>query len=170
MESYRRAGAFHRHVRRTAATRPMAKIYGVIQQPLDRLVYRLSSGTTTATSWLAGVEITMLTTTGAKTGRPRTLPVLGLPDDEGTIVIASNFGRLRHPSWYHNLRANPHATIVVDGVRRDVVARELTGSDRERGYRRGEEIFPGFTRYVGWAKQRRIPVLRLEPLPKAPHA
>jgi hypothetical protein len=98
MESYRRARRFHRVVRRTAATRPMAKLYGVIQQPLDRLVYRLTSGMTTASSWLAGVEITMLTTTGAKTGRRRTLPVLGLPDGEDTIVIASNFGRARNPS------------------------------------------------------------------------
>ena len=170
MQSYRRARMFHRLVRRTAATRPMAKMYGVIQQPLDRLVYRLTSGTTTATSWLAGVEITMLTTIGAKTGRHRTLPVLGLPDGEDTIVIASNFGRSRSPSWYYNLRANPHATIVVGGVRREVVARELSGSDRERGYRRGEEIFPGFTRYRGWAKHRQIPVLRLEPLPQRPRA
>jgi hypothetical protein len=71
----------------------MAKIYGVIQQPLDQFVYRLTGGTSTATSWLAGVEITMLTTTGAKTGMRRTLPVIGLPDGEDTILIASNFGR-----------------------------------------------------------------------------
>jgi deazaflavin-dependent oxidoreductase (nitroreductase family) len=170
MESYRRARRFHRVVRRTAATRPMAKLYGVIQQPLDRLVYRLTSGMTTASSWLAGVEITMLTTTGAKTGRRRTLPVLGLPDGEDTIVIASNFGRARNPSWYHNLRANPRATIVVAGVSREVVVRELSGSDREHGYRRGEAIFPGFTHYRRWAKDRQIPVLRLEPLREPPHA
>ena len=100
----------------------------------------------------------MLTTTGAKTGRPRTLPVLGLPDGEDTIVIASNFGRPRNPSWYHNLRANPRATIVVDGISREVVAHELSGAERERGYRRGEEIFPGFSRYVRWAPARQIPV------------
>ena len=41
----------------------------------------------------------MLTTTGAKTGRPRTLPVLALPDGQDVILIASNFGRPRHPSW-----------------------------------------------------------------------
>jgi deazaflavin-dependent oxidoreductase (nitroreductase family) len=163
MESYRRARTFHKVVRRTAATRPMARIYGVIQQPLDRLVYRLTSGTITATSWLAGVEITMLTTTGAKTGRRRTLPVLGLREGEAMIVIASNFGRPRNPSWYYNLRTNPHAIVVADGVRRDVVARELSGAERERGYRRGEEIFPGFTHYRRWAKHRQIPVLRLEP-------
>jgi deazaflavin-dependent oxidoreductase (nitroreductase family) len=164
MESYHRSAPFHRLVRRTAATRPMAKIYAVIQEPLDRLVYRLTRGRTTATSWLAGVEIAMLTTTGAKTGRARTLPVLGLPDGEGMILIASNFGRPHNPGWYHNLRANPHATIVLDGTSRDVAARELGGDERERGYGRGEEIFPGFTHYRRWASNRQIPVLRLEPL------
>jgi deazaflavin-dependent oxidoreductase (nitroreductase family) len=142
----------------------MARFYGVIQQPLDRLVWRLSGGATTASSWLAGVEITMLTTTGARTGRPRTLPVLGLPDGDETILIASNFGRPRNPAWYHNLCANPRATIVVGRLRREVVARELSGAERERAYRRGEEIFPGFTRYPRWAPSRQIPVLKLEPL------
>jgi deazaflavin-dependent oxidoreductase (nitroreductase family) len=143
----------------------MARFYGVIQQPFDRLVYRLTGGATTATSWLAGVDITMLTTTGARTAEPRTLPVLGLPDGDDTILIASNFGRPRNPSWYHNLCANPRATIVVDGVRREVVARELGGAERERGYRRGEEIFPGFIHYRRWTPDRQIPVLKLEPLP-----
>ena len=143
----------------------MAKIFGVIQEPLDRLVYRLTSGTTTASAWLAGVKITMLTTTGAKTKRQRTVPVLGLPDGEDMIVIASNFGRPHNPAWYHNLRAYPNATIVADGVTREVVARELSGSERERGYQSGEEIFPGFTHYRRWATDRQIPVLRLEPLP-----
>ena len=107
MESYRNSRIPHRVVRRTAATRPMAKIYGVIQQPLDQLVYRLTRGRATASSWLSGVEITMLTTTGAKSGRTRTLPVLGLPDGEDMILIASNFGRPRNPSWYYNLRREP---------------------------------------------------------------
>ena len=164
MESYRQSRLFHRLVRRTATTRPTAKIYGVIQQPVDRLVYRLTGGATTASSWLAGVEIAMLTTTGAKTGLPRTLPVLGLPDGDDTVLIASNFGRPRHPSWYHNLRANPHATIVVEGISREVVAQELSGPERERGYRRGEEIFPTFTHYRRWTAGRQIPVLRLKPL------
>lgn len=141
----------------------MAKVYGVIQQPLDELVYRLSHGGTTASSWLAGVRITMLTTTGARTGMARTTPVLGLPDGPDTIVIASNYGRPRNPSWYYNLRADPHATIVVDGVSREVVAHEVRGAERELEYRRGEELFPGFTRYGRWASNRTIPVLRLRP-------
>jgi deazaflavin-dependent oxidoreductase (nitroreductase family) len=140
----------------------MAKLYGVIQEPLDRLGYRLTGGATTASSWLAGVEIAMLTTTGAKSGRPRTLPVLAIPDGDDTLLIASNFGRPRNPAWYHNLRANPRARIVVDGIGRDVVAHELDGADRERGYRRGEEIFPGFINYRRWT-DRQIPVFRACP-------
>jgi deazaflavin-dependent oxidoreductase (nitroreductase family) len=164
MKSYSRSGPFRRLVRRTATTRQTAKIYGVIQQPLDHVVYRLTRGRTTATSWLAGVEITMLTTTGAKTGRARTLPVLALPDGDGVILIASNFGRQHDPGWYHNLRANPRATILHGGRSRDLAARELDGAERERGYRRGEEIFPGFIHYRRWTTHRQIPVLRLEPL------
>jgi deazaflavin-dependent oxidoreductase (nitroreductase family) len=162
MQSYRRSRPFHRVVRRTAATRTMAKVYGVVQQPLDQLVYRLTGGRTTSSAYLAGVEICMLTTIGARTGRPRTLPVLGLRDGSAVILIASNFGRPRNPAWYHNLRADPHATLVCGSTRRSLVARELHGREREAGYRRGEEIFPGFTHYRRWAANREIPVLRLE--------
>ncbi|KQR16794.1 nitroreductase family deazaflavin-dependent oxidoreductase [Cellulomonas sp. Leaf334] len=141
----------------------MAKLYGVIQQPLDEVVYRLSSRRTTASGWLSGLEIAMLTTTGARTGILRTVPVLPLPDGDRVILIASNFGRAHHPSWYHNLRAHPRATIVLGGSTRDVVARELHGAERERCYRRGEEIFPAFSSYRLWAR-REIPVLVLDPV------
>jgi deazaflavin-dependent oxidoreductase (nitroreductase family) len=161
MQSYRQSRPFQRLVRRSAASRPLAKLYGLIQHPLDRFVYRLTGERTTLSSWLSGIEVSMLTTTGAKTGRPRTLPVLALPDGGDVILIASNFGRPRHPSWYHNLRADPHATIVTAGVSRALVARELSGADRESWYARAEEIFPPFTRYPRWAGKREIPVLRL---------
>jgi deazaflavin-dependent oxidoreductase (nitroreductase family) len=163
MKTYQQARPIHRLVRRTAAMRPLAKIYSVIQQPIDQLVYRLSHGRTTASSWLGGVEITMLTTTGAKTGLRRTLPVLGLPDGEDVILIASNFGRPRNPAWYYNLRTNPHATIVVNGMSREITAHELSGVERERGYRKGEEMFPPFIHYRRWARNRQIPVLKLVP-------
>jgi deazaflavin-dependent oxidoreductase (nitroreductase family) len=165
VKDYRDARRAHRLVRRTAASRPIAKIYGVIQQPLDELVYRLTSGTSTASSCLAGVQISMLTTTGANTGLPRTVPVLGLSDGDDVILIASNFGRPRNPSWYYNLRTNPQATIVHNGTSHRVVARELSGAERTRGYQRGEEIFPTFTAYRRWAGSRQIPVFRLEPPP-----
>lgn len=57
-----------------------------------------------------------------------------------------------------------YATIVVDGISREVLVHKLDGSDRERNYRRREEIYPGFTHYRRWAASRQIPVLRLKPL------
>ncbi len=152
-----------RAVRRTAATRPMARLYGRIQQPLDTLAYRVTGGRATFSSWLAGVELVMLTTTGARTGRARTLPVLGLRDGDAIVVVASNFGRPRHPAWYHNLRAHPRARVTVAGTSRDVEARELEGADRERHFQLAARIYPGFERYSEWAAPRRIPVVRLEP-------
>ena len=57
----------------------------------------------------------MLTTTGARSGRQITSPILGFPDDDDMVVIASNYGQARHPAWYHNLRADPRARLAVDG-------------------------------------------------------
>jgi deazaflavin-dependent oxidoreductase (nitroreductase family) len=169
MRSYEEAGRLRRAVRRTAATRPLAWLYGRIQQPVDRLVYRLTGGRSTLSSWMAGVQLAMLTTTGARTGRLHTLPVLALVDDEGIVVIASNFGRPHNPAWYYNLRAHPRARVVVDGVAHEVEARELAGEERDRHFQRGAEIYPGFERYRRWASERPIPVLRLTPAP-APRA
>lgn len=168
VKGYEEASLFHRFVRRGAATRLMSRLYGTIQNPLDRLAYRLTGGRVTATSWLSGAKVTMLTTTGARTGQVRRLPVLGLPDGESMILIASNFGRPRNPSWYHNLRANPRATIEYDREVREVTARELSGEERERCYQRAVEIAPHFTRYPIWAGEREIPVLMLEPSPPRP--
>jgi deazaflavin-dependent oxidoreductase (nitroreductase family) len=159
---YGEAGPVRRAVRRTAATRPLALLYGRIQQPADTLVYRLTHGRTTLSSWLAGVRLVMLTTTGSRSGLPRTLPLLALRDGEAVVVIASNFGRPRHPAWYHNLRAHPRALVTLDGVTRAVEARELDGAERDRQFRRAVEIYPGFERYRRWASGRRIPVIRLE--------
>ena len=80
---YRKAGPLQRAVRWTAATRPLAWLYCRIQQPLDTLVYRLSRRRTTLSSWMAGVKLVMLTTTGARSGRRRTVPVLAIRDGDG---------------------------------------------------------------------------------------
>jgi deazaflavin-dependent oxidoreductase (nitroreductase family) len=163
MKLYDQIGTFPRLIRRTAGTRPMAWLYGHIQEPLDRLVYRLTSGRATVTTWLSDVEMTMLTTTGAKTGLPRTHVVLGMRDGERVVVVASNYGRHHHPAWYYNLKANPNASIENGGVTRDVVAHELYGDERERYYEQGVDIYPGFILYRRRAR-REIPVLALDPV------
>ncbi len=141
----------------------MTWLYVRVQQRTDRLVYELTRGRTTVSSWLSGLPVVMLTTTGAKTGRRRTVPVLGFPDGDRLVVIASNYGRPHHPAWYHNLRAHPQATVTVHGAMRDVEAHEQTGHERDRCFRQAATMHPGFDVYQERASIRRIPVLRLEP-------
>jgi deazaflavin-dependent oxidoreductase (nitroreductase family) len=71
-------------------------------------------------------------------------------------------GATCHPSWYYNLRANPRAIVVVDGVEVPVRAREVEGEERDRLWRTGVQIYPGWAAYERRAAPRRIPVFVLE--------
>ena len=161
----RRVGGLRRLVQHAGATRPLAWLSIRVLHRADRLVFRASGGRTTLSSVVSGLPIIMLTTTGAKTGQPRTLPVVAIPDGDRLIVIASNFGQRRHPAWYHNLRAHPRARVTVGGVTREYEAHEVEGADWERYYQRGVDLNPGWTRYRARVGDRRIPVLRLDPVP-----
>jgi deazaflavin-dependent oxidoreductase (nitroreductase family) len=105
----------------------------------------------------------MLTTTGVRSGQPRTVPVLGLPTTEGLVVVASNFGQERHPAWLGNLRAHPEATIAVDGTTRGVRAVEIEGERRARIWEQGLDVYPGWAQYERRAAHRRIAIFVLEP-------
>jgi deazaflavin-dependent oxidoreductase (nitroreductase family) len=165
---YRQAGVLRRLVRKTAGTRLMIAIYLRIQVPVDRFVYRLTHGRTTLSSLLSGLPVVMLTTTGARTGAARTQPVLGIPDGDAVVVIASNYGRRHTPAWCHNLRVDPHAFVTMQGTTRPVVAHELEDPEHERWFRRGIELYPPFEQYRRRASPRRIPILRLEPAERRP--
>lgn len=160
---YANAGLWRRMVRRTAATRPMTWVYTRIQRPLDEVLHRATRGRTTVSSLLSGLPVVMLTTTGARSGLPRTVPVVAIPDGDRLIVIASNYGRPHHPAWCHNLRAHPRATVSVNGVTRAIEARELSGPERDACFQRAVQLYPGFVTYRDRATDRRIPVLVLDP-------
>lgn len=161
MYSIQETNTVQRFMRVSAAWPPMSWFYSRTLHHVDRAVYRLTRGRATFASWVAGLPIVMLTTTGAKSGRRHTLPLVAVPEQERLIVIASNYGQYRNPAWYHNLRANPQATITFEGVTREVTARELQGPERERHYARAIEIYPGWTQYRKRAAHRQIPVMEL---------
>jgi deazaflavin-dependent oxidoreductase (nitroreductase family) len=163
MYAFRQANWFRRLMRLSGAVPPISWLYARTLHHLDRAVYRLTRGRATFVSLVTGLPIVMLTTTGAKSGRRRTLPLVALPNGDRMVIIASNYGQERNPSWYYNLRANPRARITLDGVTREVVARELEGEEREREYARGIEIYPGWTQYRERASHRKIPVMELTP-------
>ena len=132
---------------------------------LDRLVFRVTAGRTMLSSAIAGLPVVMLTTVGARSGRERTVPVLGVPVDGALVVIASNWGAARHPAWYLNLTANPEARVAVDDEVRTVRAREAAGGERERLWALGLAVYPGWAAHERRAGERTIPVMVLEPLP-----
>ena len=131
---------------------------------IDRTVFRLSRGRTTLSAWVSGLPVIMMTTTGARTGQPRTLPVLALPDGDHLLLIASNFGRPTNPGWYYNLRADPSVLISWKGSWVEMRARELMGEERQRYLERSLEAYPWWAAYHRRAAPRKIPVIMLEPV------
>jgi deazaflavin-dependent oxidoreductase (nitroreductase family) len=150
--------------RRFAASGPGAWFFAHVAHRIDRPMYRLTRGRHTFASLVSGIPVLMLTTTGARTGRPRTVPVLGLPTDDGVAVIASNFGQHRHPAWYHNLRANPEGSIALNGRTQRFRAVEVEGERRAAIWEKGLRVYPGWSQYERRASHRRIAIFVLEPL------
>src|SRR5690348_18374977 len=107
---YDQANAVQRLFRNAASTPALARAFSRVLYRVDRPVIRLSGGHTSLTSLLTGLPIVELTTTGARTGRPRTMPVVGIPDGDRLVLVASSYGSERHPAWYHNLLAHPECT------------------------------------------------------------
>jgi deazaflavin-dependent oxidoreductase (nitroreductase family) len=106
--------------------------------------------------------VLLLTTTGRKSGEPRTAPVLYLADGERLIVIGSNAGNKKPPAWSLNLVANPDADVEVGADRRRVRARVAEGEERETLWRRSNEQYAGFDDYKA-KTSRDIRVFVLEP-------
>ncbi|MGK5672850.1 nitroreductase/quinone reductase family protein [Micromonospora sp. URMC 106] len=114
-----------------------------------------------------GARLILLTTTGARSGAPHTTPVGYLPDEDRILVIASAGGGPKHPDWYHNLLADPSAT-VEDGVfTYRARAEVLTGAERDEVFARAVEADPGWAAYQA-KTSRVIPVLALRQVAGGP--
>ena len=125
-------------------------------------VYRLSGGRVAGK--MGKAPVLLLTTTGRKSGRPRTNPLLYAPAvHNGYMVIASKGGADQHPLWYLNLQANPLAAVTVGRETRQVRARTAEGDERERLWRSLADVYPGYDKYAK-KTSRRIPVVVLEPI------
>jgi len=128
---------------------------------LHRAIYRLSGGRIFSRS--VGCPVVLLTTTGRKSGEPRTAPVFGFREGESIVVVPSNAGKKHYPSWYFNLRANPEAQVQFGSEIRRVRAREATSEERERLWPFLASQYGGYQVYRE-RTDRHIPVVILEPV------
>ena len=158
-----RPNAFQRSLQPVMRANASGWILARMLHHLDRPVLRLSRGRYSVTSMLAGLPVVMVTTTGAKSGLPRSLPLVAIPDGENVILIASNFGQKHHPAWYHNSRAHPEVHLTYAGRTVAYTARETTGDERERCWRRAADLYSGYPLYERRAAGRHIPVMLLVP-------
>ena len=115
---------------------------------------------------LAGAPVLLLTTTGAKTGRQHTTPAMYLRDGDRLVVFATKAGAPTNPDWYHNLVANPRATVEVGKDTFDVDAEVATPEERNRLYAIQAGRNPGFAEYEAMTS-RVIPVVLLRRVPRA---
>lgn len=146
---------------RLASMAPAAWLLRRTAHHADRLLLEVSGGHHTLTTLLTGLPVATLTTTGARSGKRRTVPVVIIPRGEQVALIASNFGHSRHPAWYHNLLAQGEATLTVNGQTERYQAREAHGAERQEAWQQAVALYPGYEAYRQRAAERQIPIMIL---------
>lgn len=126
-----------------------------IAHHIDRPLLWLSRG---HVSLAFGIPTLMLTTTGAKSGRERSVPLLYIQHGDDVVVIGTRWGSTKHPGWHHNLRANARARVRVKGEWRDVTARLATPEEREQIWPQAVRIYPGYDKYLPRVGGREVPI------------
>jgi deazaflavin-dependent oxidoreductase (nitroreductase family) len=121
-----------------------------------------SNGTDGNTLRETGLPVIVVTNLGAKTGKVRKTPLMRVEHDGKYAAIASYGGAPKHPVWYYNLVANPRVELQ-DGTKRiEMVAREVSGTERDEWWERSVAAFPPYAQYQT-KTTRQIPVFVLEP-------
>lgn len=158
------ANPLQKGLRRFAASGPGSWLLARTLHHVDKPVFRATRGRHMAASLLAGLPVVMLTSTGARTGAARTVPLVGLPVDGGIALIGSNYGQEHHPAWVHNLRAHPDAELAVDHeAPRPVRAVEVDGERRAAIWAQALRVYPGYATYERRASHRQIAVFVMTP-------
>ena len=157
---------FNRLMQKIATTRPGAWFYARTLPFLDRLVLRLSGGRTNLTSIVTGLPVVFITTTGARSSLKHTIPLLYIQDEQhpsSFAIIASNWGQVHYPAWYHNLKANPGAVCAIQGHAQAYTARETSAEEYERFWQAAVNTYFGYATYKQRVGKRHIPIFVMTP-------
>lgn len=155
--------AVQKFAHRFLALKAVSAFLAVLLPRVDTWWLRLTGGRRTVTRF-AGLPVIQLTTTGARSGRLRSIPLVSIPAGDNLILVASNFGNKHHPGWYYNLKTNPQCEVLSSGRPQKYLARELAGAEREKYFQLAVSYYSGYAAYTSRAGNRLIPVIILEPI------
>ena len=141
-----------------------ARIASRVLHPIDKAILKFTKNRSSLTSILSGIPVIVLTTIGAKSRLPRTVPLLGVIKGEDVVLMASNWGQARHPSWYYNLKANPEAQLSIHGKTGKYIARDATDVERETYWAEAVNMYAGYAEYKKRISTREIPMFILSPI------
>src|SRR4029450_6481875 len=127
-------------------------------------LYESSGGTKGTTLRDTGLPVILLTTRGAKSGKLRKTPLMRVEHDGRYAAVASLGGAPKHPVWYHNVKADPHVELQDGTVKKDYIAREVTGDEKALWWQRAVEAYPHYAHYQT-KTPRALPVFLLTPVP-----
>lgn len=164
---HRSPGAFQRAIQAFASSRPGAWVFSKLLRHLDEVVLRVTRGQHTAPGLLAGLPVLDLTTTGRKSGQPRTSHLISVPVGDDLAVLGTNFGQPRTPAWVLNLEADPRAVVTYQQRTVEVVARPASPDEVREVMERARAIYGGYEKYQQRISGRRVRIFRLEPAPAA---
>ncbi len=122
--------------------------------------YESSGGTKGTTQ--RGMGVVVITSLGAKSGKLRKNPVMRVEHDGAYAAVASLGGSPKHPVWYYNVREHPLVELQDGPVKKDMVAREVTGEEKALWWKRAVAAYPDYADYQR-KTDREIPVFVLEP-------
>jgi deazaflavin-dependent oxidoreductase (nitroreductase family) len=159
--------AFQRGMQRVVSTRPAGWVFQRTLFPLDKALYKATGGKVTVPGLMAGLPVIMVTTTGARSGEERTMPLLGIPMGDSLVIIGTNYGRERTPGWVYNLEKDPHATIGYNGRSIPVVSRLADEDETAEAFRRGAAVYGGYDKYRERIEGRVVRAFVLESDPAA---
>ena len=131
---------------------------------MDAAVLQWSQGKKSLTTMLTGLPVVVLSSTGARSRKPRTIPVAGIPDGEKIILVPSSFGNKNYPGWYYNLRAVPKVELSLNGHKQDYLARIANPEEQQEYWQLALYYYPGYQFYEERAGGRKIPLFILEPI------
>jgi F420H(2)-dependent quinone reductase len=126
-------------------------------------LYERSGGTQGTTLMDTGMPVVIVTNRGAVSGKVRKTPVMRVEHDGRYAVIASKGGAPENPRWYRNIAAHPLVELQDGPVKRDMVAREVSGAERQEWWERAVAAYPPYADYQ-LNTDRQIPVFVLEPV------